>query len=220
MGFLRDLTPGEIVDQLIRMRRYLRASGEDITNIVFMGMGEPLNNIEALLKSIKIINMEKALSIGQRKITVSTCGIASEIPKLAQEFKRIGLAISLNAPDDTLRSELMPINRSYPIADLIDAAHDYIRITKRRVTIEYTLIDSVNDSPAHARKLISLTRRVASKVNLIAFNEYEGSQFKSPSERSVEAFQKILFDGNITAILRKSRGTDICAACGQLASKA
>jgi 23S rRNA (adenine2503-C2)-methyltransferase len=219
MGFIRNLSTGEIMDQLIQMRRLLRDSGEDLTNIVFMGMGDPLDNVEAVIKAIRIITMETALSIGQRKITVSTCGIIPGIPLLAHEFKRIGLAISLNAPDNTLRSKLMPVNRRYPLDKLLDAAHDFTRKTKRRVTFEYILIDNVNDSPNYARKLLSIARRIPSKVNIITFNEFEGCPFKRPSDEKIEAFQKILFEGNVTALLRKSKGTDICAACGLLASK-
>ncbi len=219
MGFKRNLTPGEIIDQLILMKRSLREKNEDITNIVFMGMGEPLDNLDAVIKAIRIINMEEALEIGQRKITVSTCGITPGINYLAGAFKRIGLAISLNAPDEKLRSSLMPINRKYPLKEIMKAAGNYARITKKRVTFEYILIDGVNDSPAHARKLLALAKRVPSKINLITFNEFEGSPFKRPPDKKVEAFRKIIFEGNITAMLRKSKGLDIYAACGQLAGK-
>jgi len=218
MGFIRNLTPGEIIDQIIRMRRSLRVSEEDITNIVLMGMGEPLDNLEAVIKALQILNMETALSIGQRKVTVSTCGVIPGLNRLSQEFKRVRLALSLNAPDDALRSELMPINRRYPLAKLLNAAHEFTRKSKRRITFEYILIDGVNDSPAHAGKLRAIARRIPSKINLIAFNEFEGCQFKRPSEKTVETFQKILFDGNVSAFLRKSKGSDILAACGQLAS--
>ena len=219
MGFKRNLSAGEIIDQLILMRRSLRETGEDITNIVFMGMGDPLDNLDAVIKSIRIINMETGPGIGQRKVTVSTCGITPGINRLTEVFKKIGLAISLNAPDDELRSSLMPINRKYPLKELLKAAGNYARITKRRVTFEYILIDGVNDSPEHARKLLAIARSVPSKINLIAFNEFEGSSFKRPSDKKIEAFQKIIFEGNITAMLRKSKGTDIYAACGQLAGE-
>ena len=219
MGFRRNLTCGEIIDQLIRMRTSLKSGGEDITNIVFMGMGEPLDNLDAVVKAIRIINMETALSIGQRKVTVSTCGLVPQMAQLAVEFKRIGLALSLNAPDDELRNELMPINRRYPIADIMDAALDFTRATGRRITFEYILIDGVNDSPAHARRLVALARRIPSKVNLIGFNEFEGSPYRRSSGAAMEAFQRILFDSNIMGLIRKSRGDDILAACGQLATK-
>ncbi|MCE5249273.1 23S rRNA (adenine(2503)-C(2))-methyltransferase RlmN [bacterium] len=219
MGFIRNLTAGEIVDQLLRMRSRLKASGGDLTNIVFMGMGDPLDNLDAVLKAIKIITMETGLSIGQRKVTVSTCGLIPGFARLAGEFRRIGLALSLNASDDELRNELMPINRRYPIAALLAAAREFARTTKRRVTFEYILIDGVNDSPEHAMKLRALARTVPSKVNLIVYNEFEGSPFRRPSNERVEEFQKILFAGNVTALVRKSKGGDILAACGQLAMK-
>jgi len=218
MGFVRNLTTGEIVDQLIQMRRLLRSSGEDITNVVFMGMGDPLDNMEPVIRAIRIINMETGFSIGQRKVTVSTCGITPGIQQLAHEFKRIGLAISLNAPNNDLRSTLMPINKRYPLDGLLDAAHTFARITKRRVTLEYILIDGVNDSPEHAKKLLSIARRIPSKINLIAFNEFENCPLRRPSDERIDSFQRILFEGNVTAMLRKSKGTDILAACGQLAS--
>ncbi len=218
MKLIRNLAPGEIVDQLIRMRTTLAESGEDITNIVFMGMGEPLDNLDSVLRAVNIINMETALSIGQRKVTISTSGVVPGILTLAREFRRVGLAISLNAPDDDLRSRLMPINRAYPLDMLIDAAREFTKIARRRITFEYILIDGVNDSPDQARRLLSIARSVPSKVNLIAFNEYPGSPFRRSPDKVIENFQRILFDGNVTAFIRRSKGSDILAACGQLAS--
>ena len=217
MGFIRNLTCGEILEQLLAMRRDLKVTGEDITNVVFMGMGEPLDNLDSVLKAIRIINMETSLSIAQRKITVSTCGIVSGMDRIAQEFKNIGMALSLNAPDDALRSKLMSVNRRYPLHDLLDAARNYTRLTKRRVTFEYILIDGVNDSPEHARKLLRIARSMPSKINLLGFNEYDESPYKRSSAKNIEVFQQILFDGHVTALLRKSKGEDILAACGQLA---
>lgn len=219
MGFIRNLTAGEIVDQLILIRRSLRSRGEDITNIVFMGMGDPLDNFDEVIKAVTIINLETGLGIGQRKITISTCGITPKILELGHQFKRIGLAVSLNAAEDDLRTRLMPINKKYPLTELLETSHEFTRITKRRVTFEYILIAGVNDSPAHAKKFRKLVSRMPSKVNLIAFNEYEGCPFKRPSDDVIEEFQRIVIEGNITAFLRKSKGTDILAACGQLASK-
>jgi len=218
MGFVRDLNPGEILDQLIKMRIKLRDSGEDITNIVFMGMGEPLDNLDSVLKAASIINMETSLSIGRRKVTISTCGVAPGILRLAREYRKAGLALSLNATCDDLRSKLMPINKKYPLRELLDAAREFVRITRRRITFEYILMDGVNDSPEDARNLLAIARSVPSKVNLIAFNEYEGAPFRKPSDERIETFQRILFEGNVTAILRRSKGGDILAACGQLAA--
>ncbi len=218
MKLIRNLAPGEIVDQLIRMRTFLAESSEDITNIVFMGMGEPLDNIDSVLRAVSIINMETALSIGQRKVTISTSGVVPGILRLAREFRRVGLAISLNAPDDDLRSRLMPINRAFPLKTLLDAAREFTHVARRRVTFEYILIHGLNDTPDHARRLLAIARSIPSKVNLIAFNEYPGSPFRRSSDEAVETFQRILFDGNVTAFIRKSKGSDILAACGQLAS--
>ena len=217
MGFRRNLTCGEILEQLLTMRRALKATGEDITNIVFMGMGEPLDNLDTVLKAIRIINMETALSIAQRKITVSTCGLVPGMDRVAREFKNIGMALSLNAPDDALRSQLMPVNRRYPMHDLLEAARNYTQLTKRRVTFEYILIDGINDSPEHARKLLRIARSMPSKINLLGFNEFDESPYKRSSSNNIELFQQVLFDGHVTALLRKSRGDDILAACGQLA---
>ncbi|MFC1552327.1 23S rRNA (adenine(2503)-C(2))-methyltransferase RlmN [Candidatus Latescibacterota bacterium] len=219
MGFKRNLTSGEIIDQLIKMKQHLSKSGEKISNIVFMGMGEPLDNLDEVIRAIKIINMEEALEISQYKVTVSTCGITPGITKLTQTFKKVGLAVSLNAPDDELRSKLMPCNRAYPLNEMLDATRAYAKSSGRRVTFEYILIDNVNDSLKSARKLLEITKKVPSKINLIPFNEYEGSDFKRPSDSRIEAFQRILVEGHATAIIRKSKGTDILAACGQLATK-
>ena len=217
MGFVRNLLAGEIDDQLIRMRFILRENGEDISNIVFMGMGEPLDNFDELARAITVINLETGLCIGLRKITVSTSGHAPGIRLLSDRFSKVGLAISLNAPNDDLRSRLMPINRRWPLDTLIESARYYHNATKRRVTFEYILIDGVNDSPRHAKQLLDICRRVPSKVNLIAFNEFEGCSYRQPGEGLIEEFQRILFAGNVTAMIRKSKGSDILAACGQLA---
>ncbi|MFC1607043.1 23S rRNA (adenine(2503)-C(2))-methyltransferase RlmN [Candidatus Latescibacterota bacterium] len=219
MGFRRNLTSGEIVDQLIHMRRYLSSTDEDITNIVFMGMGEPLDNMKHLLKALGIINMETTLGISQRKITVSTSGLVPEMKRLSDEFPRIGIAISLNATDDELRARIMPVNNRYQLADILDASLEYTRSSKRRITFEYILMAGVNDSPAQALKLLAIVRKIPSKVNLIGYNEYEGAPYRRPSSEVIEAFQKILIDGGVTAIIRKSKGDDILAACGQLAGK-
>ncbi len=219
MGFIRNLTSGEIIDQPIMMNRFLAETGEEITNIVFMGMGEPLDNFDAVSKTISIINMETALEISQRKVTVSTCGIPPYIINLADSFRKVGLAISLNAADDRLRSKLMPVNKKYPLKDLLDAARYFAKKTRRRITFEYILIDGVNDSPADAHKLLKIAGSVPSKINLITYNEFPGSPFRKPSVERALAFQRILFEGNITAMIRKSKGSDILAACGQLAVK-
>jgi 23S rRNA (adenine2503-C2)-methyltransferase len=192
MGYLRNLTAGEIIDQIIKMKKNLAAAGESITNVVFMGMGEPLDNFDAVARTITILTMETALSIGQRKITVSTCGVVPGILRLADTFKNVGLAISLNATDNDLRNRLMPVNRTYPLETLLPAAREFARKTGRRVTFEYILLRGVNDSPRHARALAKIAHSVPSKVNLIAFNEYPGSPYHHPDDAAVEEFQRIL----------------------------
>ncbi len=217
MGFIRNLTAGEIIDQIIKMKKNLAESGAAITNIVFMGMGEPLDNFDAVVRAIRIFSMETALSIGQRKITVSTCGVAPGIVRLGETCKNVGLAISLSATDNDLRNRLMPVNRKYPLEVLLDAARQFYTSTGRRVTFEYILLQGINDSPKQARSLAKIAHRVPSKVNLIVFNEFPGTPYHCPDDATVEEFQRILFDNHVTALLRKSKGQDILAACGQLA---
>ena len=219
MGFVRDLTAGEIVEQIIRMRMRLRAAGEDITNIVFMGMGEPMDNLDAVNRTIEIINSEVGISISQRKITVSTSGVLPGIHRLIANFHKIGLAISLNAASDVVRSRLMPVNRRWPIADILRTVRGYHHETGRRATFEYILMAGVNDSPEDARVLAAIARSVPSKVNLIGFNEFEGCDIRRPSDKVIDTFRNILIDSNVTAMLRKSKGSDILAACGQLAAR-
>jgi 23S rRNA (adenine2503-C2)-methyltransferase len=220
LGLNRNLTAGEIVDQLISMNRHLASVDVHITNVVFMGMGEPFDNTDEVLKAIQIINMETGLSIGQRRITVSTCGVVPGIRRLGETFSKIGLAISLNAPEDPLRSRLMPVNNAYRLKPLLAAAREFAETTGRRVTFEYILMRGVNDTPAHAQALARIAKSLPSKINLIVFNEHEESPFKRPADSVINTFQKILLDMNLTAMLRKSKGTDILAACGQLAAKA
>ncbi len=220
LGLTRNLDAGEIVDQVIGMRRRLAETGEDLTNIVFMGMGEPLDNIEHVFRAIRLITMETAVSLGRRKITVSTCGVPEGIVQLGREFKKIGLAVSLNAPDDALRTRLMPAGKAWPIADIMEAVQEFHRLTVRRVTFEYILIAGVNDSPEQAMALAALCSQVPSKVNLISFNPFPGTRFKRPADERTEAFQRVLIDRHVTAFLRRSKGSDIAAACGQLAAQA
>ena len=163
--------------------------------------------------------METGMCIAHRKITVSTGGITTGIRKRSDIFSRIGIAISLNAPNDSIRASLMPVNNRHSISELMDAAKYFTQKTRRRMTFEYILIKGVNDRDEHARALASLCRRVPSKINLILFNEFEGSPFKRPDDATVERFQQILYKRNLTAIIRKSKGQDILASCGQLATQ-
>jgi len=214
-GFKRNLTQGEIIGQAIEVQR---ANERSITNIVFMGMGEPMFNIDAVLSSIEILLDERAFGISKRKITLSTAGI---VPELEEFVKRsdVKIAISLNAVTDELRSKLMPINKRYAIAEIMDFCRKYSKKEKGRITFEYIMMDHVNDSLEDAAQLVKLLKGVRAKVNLIPFNAYPGSPYKpSPRER-MEAWQDILTPKGIQTNIRNSRGQNILAACGQLANK-
>ena len=213
-GFKRNLTPGEIAGQLLTLKSET-PEGAYINNIVMMGMGEPLANYASTLKAIQILTCDFGLGMSNRRITVSTCGLAPQIVQLGKDIC-INLAVSLNAHDDETRSHLMPVNRKYPLATLLDACKKYPMPGRRLLTFEYILIDGVNSSRADAEKLARLLKNQRCKLNLIVFNEYPGAAFKSPSLKDVEAFQQILLDRHFTTMLRKSKGSDILAACGQL----
>ena len=213
-GFKRNLKPSEIAGQLIALKHEM-PEGINIKNIVMMGMGEPLANYENTLKTINILTCDFGLGISNRKITVSTCGLAPQIVQLGKDIC-INLAVSLNAPDDATRNKLMPVNKKYPLEVLLDACRRYPMPGRRLLTFEYILIDGVNSSVQDARKLSVLLKELRCKINLIVFNEYPGAPFKSPSLKDVQAFQQILLDRHFTTMLRKSKGSDILAACGQL----
>lgn len=214
-GLARNLKPGEIVDQVYAIQRDLDV---EISNVVLMGMGEPLANYEAVLQAIKLLNHPKGLNIGVRRITLSTCGLVPQIRKLAEEDLQIVLAISLHAPNDALRNELMPINEKYPLKDLMQACRDYIDITGRRVTFEYALMAGINDSEEHARQLGRLLKGMICHVNLIPINPVKETRIARPEYGQVVRFQQILQVSGIETTLREERGTDIEAACGQLRS--
>ena len=216
-GFSRNLRPSEIVDQIVQAK-FRTEEGAGINNLVLMGMGEPLDNYDNVLKAIAIITSDHGLSLSTRKITLSTCGLAPGIERLGRD-SAVNLAVSLNAPDDRRRSELMPINKKYPIESLIRACKGYPMPRRRRITFEYILIAGVNDSPADARLLVKTFGGLRCKFNLIAFNEFPGSPFRAPDPKAIEAFQRVLVDHHFTAVLRQSRGRDILAACGQLSGR-
>jgi len=216
-GLNRNLQPAEIVDQIVQAK-FRTEEGPGINNIVLMGMGEPLDNYDNVLKAIAIITSDHGLSLSTRRVTLSTCGLAPGIERLGRE-SAVNLAVSLNAPDDRRRSELMPINKTHPIEALIRACRSYPMPRRRRITFEYILIAGVNDSPADAKLLVKTFGGLRCKFNLIAFNEFPGSPFKTPSPGAIEAFQKVLVDHRFTAVLRQSRGKDILAACGQLSGR-
>ncbi len=217
-GLRRNLLPSEITGQMTMLRRHT-PEGPEIKNIVLMGMGEPLANYDHTLKAIRILTSDYGLGFSSRKVTVSTCGIAPRIVQLGKDVC-VNLAISLNAPDDRRRDELMPVNRKYPLTELLRACSDYPMPGRRMLTFEYILMAGVNDSPTDAEKLARLLRGLHCKLNLIAFNEFPGSDYRMPTPEQVSAFQQILLDHHYTAILRASHGRDILAACGQLSGQA
>jgi 23S rRNA (adenine2503-C2)-methyltransferase len=212
-GFSRNLHPNEIVDQIIAIEQ---ESGEKIDNIVFMGMGEPLANFSNVMRAIRIINAPWALGIGARHMTVSTSGLAPEIKKLADEALQIRLAISLHAATDQVRNQIMPINRRYNIETLLSACDYYAARKKQRLTFEYILIAGVNDADDQAYLLARHARRLSAKVNLIPYNTVEGLPWSRPSRNRQEKFLSILRAHKIAATLRREKGHDIDAACGQL----
>jgi 23S rRNA (adenine2503-C2)-methyltransferase len=212
-GFSRNLSANEIVDQLIAVER---ATGEKIDNIVFMGMGEPLANLENVIRAIRIINAEWGLGIGARHITISTSGLAPQIRKLAEEPLQIRLAISLHGATDEVRNRIMPINRRYNIETLLSACDYYNAHKKQHLTFEYILIADVNDSDEQARLLSRHARRLSAKVNLIPYNNVSGLPWTRPSEKRQEKFLSILQAQGTPATLRREKGHDIDAACGQL----
>jgi 23S rRNA (adenine2503-C2)-methyltransferase len=212
-GFSRNLEPDEIVDQLLEGRA---ASGERIDNIVFMGMGEPLANLTNLLQAIRIINAPWGLGIGARHITVSTSGLAPQIRRLAEEPLQIRLAISLHGATDAVRSRIMPINRKYDVATLLEACAYYTTRKKQRLTFEYILIAGVNDANEQAHLLAKHAQRLSAKVNLIPYNTVIGLEWTRPSRNRQEQFLRILRAAGVAATLRREKGHDIDAACGQL----
>lgn len=220
-GFNSNLTTSEIIGQLrIAMRRLAEVypdRNRTVTNVVMMGMGEPLLNIENVLPAVELMMDDLGYGISKRKVTVSTAGVVPGIQKLINTTD-VSLAISLHAPNDELRNELVPINRKYPIAQLLDVCSTYARNLgeKRTITVEYTVIDGVNDAPEHARQLSRLLQGFPCKINLIPFNPFPGTGYKRPSMTAVRAFQDRLVNDGYSVTVRTTRGDDIDAACGQL----
>lgn len=212
-GFSRNLRPDEIVNQIITIER---ESGDKVDNIVFMGMGEPLANFDNLIRAIRIINAPWGLGIGARHITVSTSGLAPQIKKLADESLQIRLAISLHGATDNVRGQIMPVNRRYNVETLMEACHYYTAHRKQRLTFEYILIADVNDSEEQARLLALLAARLEAKVNLIPYNTVHGLAWVRPALHRQERFLSILRRHHVAATLRREKGHDIEAACGQL----
>lgn len=211
----RDLRTWEMVEQVVAGRRLMKKGR--IRNVVLMGMGEPLANYHAVLKAIRIMLDPKALDLSKRRVTLSTCGMVPELHELVSEGLDIGIAVSLNATTEAQRSSLMPINRKYPLELLLKTCRELDLSPRNRITFEYVLLDRVNDSQQDARRLVKLLRGIRCKVNLIPHNPYPGSPFKRPPEDRILAFQRILSDSGLTCPIRWSHGSEIWAACGQLA---
>ncbi|HEY5975067.1 MAG TPA: 23S rRNA (adenine(2503)-C(2))-methyltransferase RlmN [Geobacteraceae bacterium] len=240
----RNLTTAEIVNQIMAVRQDLarnplqppvQANGpadlddsdeEDSTqppggirNIVMMGMGEPLHNLDNVIPAIRIMIDGNGLQFSNRRVTVSTCGLVPEMERLGREVPNVNLAVSLNATTDELRDRIMPVNRRYPIRELLAACKAFPLPGRRKVTFEYVMLGGVNDSLEDAKRLLRLISDIPNKVNLIPFNEHEGCGFKSPTRAAIDAFHRYLVDRHVTVITRDSRGGDISAACGQLKGK-
>lgn len=211
-GWTRNLDASEIVQQLIAVEK---ASSERIDNVVFMGMGEPLANLKNLLRAIRIINAPWGLGIGARHITVSTSGLAPQIRQLAEEPTQFRLALSLHGATNEVRSQIMPVNRKYPLKVLLEACDYYVQ-KKRRIMFEYILIADVNDTDEQAHELAKIARRLSAKINLIPYNTVEGVEWSRPSRPRQERFHSILREHRVVATLRREKGHDIAAACGQL----
>lgn len=243
----RNLTTAEIVNQIMAVKRDLASNppatsaagtaclensddsddGEDegqdspaaIRNIVLMGMGEPLHNLDNVIPAIQIMIDGNGLQLSNRRVTVSTCGLVPEMARLGREIPNVNLAVSLNATTDELRNRIMPVNRSYPLKELLKACKEFPLPGRRKVTFEYVMLGGVNDTLEDARRLLKLISDIPNKVNLIPFNEHEGCDFKAPTRAAIDAFHKYLIDRHVTVITRDSRGGDISAACGQLKGK-
>jgi 23S rRNA (adenine2503-C2)-methyltransferase len=236
----RNLTTAEIVNQIMAVRRdiarnppALQSANEvwgendeeddgrpqspaEIRNIVLMGMGEPLHNLDNVIPAIQIMIDGNGLQFSNRRVTVSTCGLVPQMARLGRELPNVNLAVSLNATTDELRNRIMPVNRSYPLRELLRACREFPLPGRRKVTFEYVLLGGLNDTLEDAKRLLRLISDIPNKVNLIPFNEHEGCGFKAPTQAAIDAFHKYLIDRHVTVITRDSRGGDISAACGQL----
>ncbi len=212
-GLVRSLTPGEILNQVLFIQKDI---GERISNIVMMGIGEPLDNFDNVIKFLKNVNDENGINIGYRHISLSTCGIVPNIKKLAQYELPITLSISLHAPNDEIRNTIMPVNKAYPVDELLDACRMYIELTNRRISFEYSVINGVNDSERCAHILASKLKNMLCHVNLIPVNNVEENDFKKPSMNKIHRFMNVIEKYGIPVTVRRELGSDISASCGQL----
>ena len=215
-GLIRNLEPSEMLNEVLYSQM---ESGVPITGIVLMGIGEPLDNFDNVMRFLKLVNHPKGMNIGMRHISLSTCGLIEKFDKLAEHNLQLTLAVSLHAPDDETRGKIMPANRGRGVAALIDACEAYYKKTGRRITFEYAMIDGVNDTPEHAKLLAKHCRKVSAHVNLIPLNHVEESKYGPSKPENLKAFIKILRDAGINATVRRKLGGDIDASCGQLRKK-
>lgn len=218
LGFSRNLQTSEMVSQVLHLRN-LMARANDRFNVVFMGMGEPLLNMEAVLKTIEILTSHDGMGLSPSRITLSTCGIIPGLKELAKQKIRPRIALSLNAPDTKLREELMPVTRSNPLPEVLEVLRRFPLGKRERITMEYVLIRDINDSLQDARNVVRILNGIRCKVNLIPFNPFPGSGMKKPLDENVFEFQHVLTGKGLTAMVRRSKGVDIQGACGQLAAR-
>ena len=220
-GFNRNLSAAEIIGQLWVANRELGFDPQGqriVSNVVMMGMGEPLLNFDNVVKAMNIMMDDFAYGLSKRRVTLSTAGVIPALDRL-REVSDVSLALSLHAPNDELRNQLVPLNRKYPIDELIEACKRYVGQDRRRITVEYVMLDGINDSEQHARELVRLLKDVPAKVNLIPFNPFPNTQYRRSSAETINKFRDILMQHSLTTITRKTRGDDIDAACGQLVGK-
>jgi len=216
-GFIRNLRPSEIVEQVLQINQWLEQKGERVSHIVYMGMGEPLKNYESVVKSIRLLSDPEILNISQRRITVSTVGVVEGIKRLSDENLRVNLVLSLHAPNQRIRLKIIPYARKYPLEDILKAMDEYSTKTKRDITYEYTLIAGINDHPDHAYELAHLLKGKQCTVNLIPYNPVAGLKLKRPDRKAIKEFRSVLYGNKIVNTCRYTKGDDIAAACGQLA---
>lgn len=216
-GFVRNLRPAEIVEQILQVNAWLKERGERICHIVYMGMGEPLKNYDSVVKSIRLISDARSLNLSQRRITVSTVGIVEGIKRLSLEGLKVSLVLSLHAPNQHIRQKIIPYARKYPLEAIMEAMDEYSERTKRDITYEYILLAGINDHPDHALELSHLLHGKQCTVNLIPYNPVPGLRLERPEKKAIKQFRSVLFGSRIVNTCRYTKGDDIAAACGQLA---
>lgn len=216
-GFFRNLRPHEIVEQVLHTNNWLMSKGERVCHVVYMGMGEPFKNYDAVVQSIRLISAPETLNISQRRITVSTVGVVEGIKRLTTEDLKVSLVLSLHAPNQHIRLKIIPYARKYPLDEIMKAMDHYAEKTKRDITYEYTLISGINDHPDHAFELAHLLKGKQCTVNLIPYNPVLGIKLKRPEKKAIKQFRSVLFGAKIVNTCRYTKGDDIAAACGQLA---